>query len=117
MRTIAVVAGLSCALFATTAFGASQRASLRLVDRSPLTVAGSGFVPESRLVVSAFVDDVTPRPTRKTVYATERGTFRVAFSAIDVDRCSSVRVVAKGPGGEAMLKLMPQVACMPALSH
>ena len=123
MRKLATLITLA-ALLVLTALGAtaasspaagSGNASLRLLDRDPLTVRGLGFKSRERVRVSAYV----PGLTRTTIRATATGTFRAVFSAITLDRCSQVRVVATGTaaqGSQAVLKILPQPMCAPQRS-
>lgn len=86
-------------------------ASLRLQDRSPITVTGAGFDRGERVRVTLTMDTTT----RKTALAGRRGTFRVVFAGTTASRCDMVRVVAVGGNGSrAAVKILPAPACMPA---
>jgi hypothetical protein len=86
----------------------SRRPQLKLVDRSPLVVRGTGFKPRERVRVELSVVASELRRVRTT----RAGTFTVAFARVTVHRCDSVRIVAVGTGGShAALKLLPAPAC------
>ena len=85
--------------------------ALRLTDRTPVTIAGSGFVSGERVLVR-----VASRGTwTRRATAGGSGTFRVVVQSATVDRCELLRAVATGSrGSRATLKLLPQPACNPA---
>lgn len=101
---------LALALGASWAAGTGTPV-LRLVDRSPLTVAGTSFEPREQVQLTVFVDDET---TSRSVRAGSRGGFSVRFSALSVGRCDELRIVARGAtGNRAVLKLFAPLACQP----
>jgi hypothetical protein len=93
---------------ASTAGGTAQEASLRIVDRDPLTLRGENFKAREpvRIGLSA------PLPQRRFIRATTTGSFRATFLEISATRCDSVRAVAVGgAGSHAILKVLPAPAC------
>ena len=84
----------------------SERATLRIVKRAPLTVRGVGFRSNERVRVTA-----TGRSWR--LRATPSGTFVVVIGS-GADRCSQVRVRAVGSGGTQVVKILPAPECAPA---
>lgn len=113
MRTLIICGAiaLSGALPALTAAAHSQgTAALRLQDRSPVIVAGTGFERGEQVRVTLIRDTSTWRFVR----AGRPGTFVVTFAGASVSRCDLVRVVAVGSrGSRAVLKILPSPACMP----
>lgn len=88
-------------------------ATLRLQDRSPITVAGAGFNRGERVRVTLTMDT----NMRKTTRTDRRGAIRVIFSGATAARCDMIRVIAVGSGGSrATLKILPAPACMPQRS-
>jgi hypothetical protein len=122
-KAAAVLALIACgATAASSSAGGSGKASLRLVDRDPLTVRGYGFKPRERVRVTASVPESRmlvsgPQPLSRVIRASATGSFRVVFSDIPFDRCTWVRVAAiGGQGSRAMLKVLPSPMCAPSLS-
>jgi hypothetical protein len=98
---------------ASTAGGMAPKASLRIVDRDPLTLRGENFKARERVRVSLSA----PLSERRVVRATATGSFRATFLEVSVTRCDSVRAVAVGgAGSQATLKLLPAPACSPMRS-
>ena len=97
MRTLtALIVLIACGASATSiSAGSSGKAYLRVVDRDPLTVQGRAFKSRERVRVVASVPESAQTMGsaseigRKTVRATATGSFRVVFSEMSVDRCSS----------------------------
>jgi hypothetical protein len=91
----------------------AQKASLRIVDREPLTLRGENFKAGERVRISLSV----PLTERKVVRATATGSFRATFLEISVARCEGVRAVAVGgAGSQATVKFLPAPACSPMRS-
>jgi hypothetical protein len=85
----------------------SATATLRLIDRSPVTLRGQGF--RARELVR-----VTRQKGSWRIRATPRGTFVLVVGGT-IDRCSTVRFVAVGSNGSrAVLKILPSPLCPPA---
>jgi hypothetical protein len=107
MVLLAAVA-LGCS--AGSAVGGSESrpaASLQVVKRVPLTLKGRSFrAGETVRVVAAGA-------RTQRVRASQSGTFVVTLGG--PDRCSTTRVLATGSGGsQAILKVLPSPACLPA---
>ena len=94
-------------LFALGAFMPStgheaQQATLRVVDRSPLTVAGAAFHPRERLTLRVAASD---HRAARTLTSTASGRFRATF-AFSVSPCEGYLVSAVGRNGSrATLKV------------
>lgn len=87
------------------------RPTVRVVDRTPLVVRGSGFVAEERVTVVVAAGS---RWTRR-VAATARGTF-VARFAVSLGRCARYSVQAFGSAGSRarLLPTRPTIGCGPS---
>jgi hypothetical protein len=99
-----VLIGVVVLLSPAAALPASAKApALRMVDRSPLTVLGTGFKPRERVVVTALGGDV---PARKKVIASRAGRFRAKLN-IAFDPCTGPGTIraAGVKGSVALLKL------------
>ena len=94
---------------------AGLQPQLRLVDSSPLTLAGAGFKKSERVTLDLYVHDARHA---KRVRATLGGTFRVAFQGVGaIDRCNTdVWARATGSRGSIATMKRPQPQCPPALS-
>jgi len=107
MVLLAAVA-LGCS--AGSAVGGSESrsaASLQVVKRVPLTLKGRSFRPAETVRVVAV------GARTRSVHANQNGTFVVTLGG--PDRCSSTRVLATGSSGsQAILKVLPSPACLPA---
>jgi hypothetical protein len=102
---------LAALALAISAGAARTKATLRLTSLQPVGVRGNGFAARERVRVQ-LSGGVTG--TRR-VTATARGTFTMRFADVNADRCSSVRVVARGSDGtRATLKYLPAPMCLPA---
>jgi hypothetical protein len=113
VRALAACALVACFAVVAVSASAGVSASIRLQDRSPITVTGAGFDRGERLRVTLTMDTTA----RKTALAGRRGTFRVVFGGTTASRCDMVRVVAVGgDGSRAVLKTLPAPACMPQRS-
>jgi hypothetical protein len=113
MRTLAICGAVALGAALPALAGATSTgdaAALRLQDRSPVTVAGSGFERGERVRVTLFRETSTKRVVR----AGRPGTFVVTFTGATMSRCDRVRVLAVGGrGSRAVLKILPAPACMP----
>jgi hypothetical protein len=88
----------------------SRHPALRLAKTTPLKIAGSRFGSRERVRVTVYASQ--SRHAR-TVQASGTGSFVAGFST-NVDRCTEFRVVAVGNrGSRAVLKPLPQPACLP----
>ena len=86
--------------------------SLRVLDRSPLVLRGSGFSGGERVRVTVSGSDDT---RSLAVRASARGTFTARFRSGLGDRCSALLVRALGASGRSAALKLPQPHCPPAL--
>jgi hypothetical protein len=104
---------VACALVIGTvivAASAAAAASLRVVSRSPLVVAGTGFSPGERVTVTA-VTGLGPRTTRVVATA---GRFRVTFRLPTTGCGAPFAVRAIGSAGTRVtMKLGKAAVCVP----
>lgn len=109
MRWIAVIAlVVAGSIGAAGAAGTSQRATLRLIDRDPLTLAGRGFEARERVRVTLSA----PASARRVKLANANGSFQVVFLSVSTDRCDQVRALATGDeGNRVILKILASPAC------
>ncbi len=113
--------GIVAALLLTVALGTAaastadtnSTAKLRVVDLSPLKVAGVRFKAGEGIRVTLRVEGAR---LGRQVQASPTGSFTASFPRTSVDRCSAdIALDAIGAhGSRAQLKL-PQLACPPAL--
>jgi hypothetical protein len=80
---LAVLIGVAIAPAASIASPQAPPA-LRVVDRSPLTVLGTGFKPRERVVVSTMKSE---NPARVKVVASRKGRFRARLQ-VTFDPCT-----------------------------
>jgi hypothetical protein len=110
MKAVAMIAAIALSA-APPAFAATSDrdgATLRLRDRAPLVVAGSGFLRGERVRIVLSGETAA----RGIVRAGRAGAFVVTFADTTVHRCDLVRVVATGGrGSRATLKVLPPPAC------
>jgi hypothetical protein len=114
MKTLTVCAALALGGATVPALPAAtpdqDAAALRLQDRSPVVVAGTGFQRRERVRVTMTLDTTTERVVRTN----RAGRFVVTFVGVTATRCDLVRVVARGGrGSRATLKILPPPACLP----
>jgi hypothetical protein len=113
MRAFAAASLLAVVAAAGAGAGmtADQRSpALRVVDRQPLVLRGTGFRPSEqvRLTVSAGEDSATRR-----LRAGARGAFSTSFARMALHRCDDLFASAVGESGSrAKLKAQPQ--CPPS---
>jgi hypothetical protein len=89
--------------------GASDgAATIKVVDRTPLTLRGTGFSAGEH--VRVIVRTTSTRQQRLT--ATRSGSFVAAFRA-SYNRCSGLSAFAFGSGGSRAQLLLPAPACPP----
>jgi hypothetical protein len=103
VRLVAIVALATAVVAATVAQAHPSAPALRMVDRDPLTVLGTGFKPRERVVVIARGD---MEPARVRVVASRLGRFRAQLR-VAFDPCSGPEVIraAGVKGSVALLKL------------
>jgi hypothetical protein len=86
----------------------SGRPTLRVVGSTPLTVRGAHFRSGEQVRVTAARKSAQTR-------ANGDGTFVVTIPG--ATRCETLRVLARGSAGSyAIVKLLPQPACLPSRS-
>jgi hypothetical protein len=108
MLVIVLLLGVS--LPATVASGSfSGRPALRLVDRSPVVVRGTGFEAAEHVSVSLSVGTRSVRRAQ----ATETGTLVVRFG-VSLGRCARYSIQAFGSAG-SRARLLSRVA-LPCIS-
>ena len=108
-----VLLGASLALvLAPAALATTSVPRVRLVDRTPTTVAGTGFRVGERVVVTV---NASPTHLSKTVITTARGDFLARFGRnLVVAHCGQVAITAVGARGDrAAWKTPPQVCGAP----
>jgi hypothetical protein len=98
----------------SAAQGKERRATLRVVNLQPVTLAGSRFVAAEAVRVTVTAQGSTER---RSVRATSRGTFVVRFETLSVDRCNGgLTARALGARGSfASTKVLPLPLCPPSL--
>lgn len=99
-RFVLLLAGLALLVASRDVSAATQsppKATLQLVDRSPLTVRGAYFKLRERVRVTASTDsDTATRVTRTT----RRGVFSVDFGTLGKDPCATITIKAAGAKGD-----------------
>ena len=99
---------LGSACVAALLLGANVHAAtaprLTLVERTPVVLSGSGFQPQTRIVITVRAPSL--RATR-TVRTTDLGRFRTTFEGLRLTgrlRCAAgVTIVARSAGRELLL--------------
>lgn len=99
---------------ATLAIGAPRahqaRAALMLTRRSPVTVRGTGFKPNTHVRVTLLeAQKAVRRPL-----ANSHGAFTATFSSVVIDHCSGWTVTASQPGRATVILHGPKPECPPA---
>lgn len=83
---------------------------LTLVDRTPVVLAGSGFEPQTRVVVTVRAPSLQ---VTRTVRTTDRGRFRTTFEGLRLTgrlRCAhGLTIVARPARGELLLWHPPKL--------
>jgi hypothetical protein len=104
---------LAVAASAAAVQAAAARPTLRLVQKAPLTLRGSGFHAGERIRLTFAFDG--PKHTRST-RASRTGVFTVELPTVVVfDPCNtSLVATAVGTGGDTATLKYPQRACPPA---
>jgi hypothetical protein len=112
--TVGLILCVALAALATaTAGGAERRATLLVVDTSPIRLVGTGFVPRELVRVTVVAGE---QQQSARVRATRFGRFGVSFAAVASDRCNSaVRATAVGDKGSRAAAKVPQLQCPPRL--
>jgi hypothetical protein len=104
------MAGAWLALVAVSPAVGQTRPTLRILDLTPLTLAGRGFKSQETVKLVATQADVTR--TRK-VRATTGGSFRTAFAGFSVNRCRGDLVLRAvgGRGSRVTIRLLQPLSC------
>jgi hypothetical protein len=84
--------------------------AMSIVDRTPLTLRGTGFGAGERVRVLVR----SPGSAQKRVTASRRGLFVAAFSKTSYNRCSGLTAFAIGSRGSRARLLLPAPACPPS---
>jgi hypothetical protein len=93
MRIAYSVAAVIAALMSAAVAGGAAQPAVRLVQASPVVVAGTGFKPGTNVTVR-YVSG-TAR-LRRAVTANRAGSFRATFAGVVFSRCRGLQLVA-GP--------------------
>lgn len=105
-----MIAAVTVLLVSPTAIGGRAKPRLAVVDRAPLTIAGSGFLAGER--VSVVV--VTGYGARRARVVANRGRFSVTFRLASTGCGTAWMARAVGSRGSvAALRLGPASPCVP----
>jgi hypothetical protein len=108
-RGLLIVALLVWAVLAVSALAVPPASELRIVDRSPATVAGVRFKPAERVKLVLASEAVRHV---QAVTASRFGRFTAEFQGVRVDRCSGFVVQATGSlGSRAVLRNRDLTEC------
>lgn len=88
----------------------AARPTLRVVDRSPLTVKGERFHSRENVLLT-----LTAGRTRiaRHARATPAGSFVVSFGKVSIDVCAGYVVRAVGSRGSSAILRSPPILCPP----
>jgi hypothetical protein len=113
VRLLAFIAVVAALAPGVTSASLTKAPAIRIVDRIPLTVLGTGFRPRERVVVTALGDAA---PARIRVIASRAGRFRAKLN-IAFDPCTGPEVIraAGVKGSVAQLKLSLRECPSPVL--
>jgi hypothetical protein len=97
---------------------ATSKASLKLVDMSPMTVAGSGFLPRERVTVRLSTGG--GEALSRTRRANLNGRITAQFEGATVPECTAVNIIATATGARSgrvaqvrMLSIPPPCGMFP----
>ena len=109
MPRFAVLLALLVVAVPSVAAATQAQPRLRISDRSPLVVRGSGFAPGERVRVTVS----GPRRLTKTVTAVRTGAIlaRWALPAGDKESCAALAVRAVGTRGSVAAVKVPGIEC------
>jgi hypothetical protein len=104
---------ISALVLALPAGAVSLKASLRITDDQPVTVAGAGFRPQERVTVRYSPSG--EQAAVKTVRASRVGRFTVVFLGQAVPECAAFKVTAVGNAGSRarMIEIPPPCGISP----
>jgi hypothetical protein len=110
MRAFTLVAACVAALAVGTTAQAQGAPKLRVVDTTPLVVAGNGFQPAERVTVTAMTT-LGPRIVR--LRASTTGTFRAWFQISPRPCTRPFAIRARGAAGSVATVTMRVPPCIP----
>jgi hypothetical protein len=110
MRTVTLVAACAAAIAVGTTAQAQGSAKLRVVDTTPLVVAGSGFQASERVTVTAMTT-LGLRIVR--LRASTAGTFRAGFRISTRPCTRPFAIRARGAAGSVATVTMRVPPCIP----
>ena len=113
MRSLRIAAlGVILAAALASSAVAATRASLRIVDEAPLTVAGASFRSHESVRVTVTMNS---RTWTTTTTASARGSFVVSWRRLRLDPCATPVVVAAygAKSGAVKAKIMPRECAAP----
>src|SRR4051794_25876370 len=110
VRNVTIATAVVAASLAACASGsaAGARPTLQLVARVPLGVAGRGFAPSERLLLTATVNG---EQVTVPIRATRRGAVVVTFRGLAAMRCQNYRVVARNSIRIRATLVSPPIDC------
>jgi hypothetical protein len=108
MRWLAVLCAFAALAVAASAALAGGPARVRLADRSPAVVSGSGFHPQERVRVVVSSGSAL---LRKTVTAGARGAFVARWDRSLPTGCVGTEISAKGSAGSRAFFKAPPPSC------
>ena len=112
VRALVAVMFVAGALSSAASPAPLARASLRLVDETPVTIAGKGFKARERVTVTAVASGAA---RKKVVYASASGTFTARFPTLQGrDVCGLIVRAVGASGSRAVLRLVDRM-CPPPL--
>lgn len=112
MRTFVLIAALLA--LAASASAGTTKATLRVVDASPLTVRGAGFHAEQSVRLTLRRDGRLL--VRRNISTGPRGGFRATFASEALHRCGGdVAITARDASGRFAAAKLPQPDCPPPL--
>jgi hypothetical protein len=113
MRTFVLIFALLA--LATSASAGTTKATLRIVDQTPLTVRGTGFHVEQSVRLNVSQSGSTL--VRRTVRTGLRGGFTVRLVAPTLQRCGGdVAITARDASGRIAVAKLPMPDCPPPLA-
>ena len=106
---------LAVLALATGAAAGTTKATLRIVDPSPLTIRGTGFHAEQSVRLKVSQDGRTL--VRRTIRTGVRGGFTWSFTSVTLHRCGGdVAISAQDASGRLAMAKLPLPECPPPLA-
>jgi hypothetical protein len=114
MRTFALIFAVLAVATASASAG-TIKATLRVVDLTPLTVRGTGFHAEQSVRVAVRRDGTLL--ARRTIRSGIRGGFTTRFAAVSLGHScgSAVAITARDASGRLATAKLPLPECPPPL--